>query len=219
MFAWPDRSAHLRNRRDFSVLKHLSSLGSFFNATIYIARGFAMGRPRLDRYQRLIHRFYESLILAKILVPAEGSHISILEDTFGQQFTRRRLLRNLAFICDFEKGGDTTTAIAIEERHDTFNFWVGCNTDPTKRIIPFLISVLCTLKELSHGQGEPSLETQFTRECVMFAQNRIKKEGKLLKNAILKSRSCLENDLQRHGTSPSVMVHCTRQARVPTMKL
>jgi len=156
------------------------------------------GRPRLDAYQRLQHRFYESLIMLKVLAPAQKGHLSIVEDSFGLQLVRRRFLRNLAFVCDFKKGRETTTAIGVEERYDIFKFWVGSNVYPAKKIAPFLRSVLTQLKENLHpreNERRPA-ELAFFRICINFARSRVVKEGKLLMKAVKRCQTHLGNDGQ-----------------------
>src|SRR5688500_17846751 len=77
------------------------------------------GTPRFDNYQTLIHRFYEPLILLAALGQTRGHHISKPHAT-KEQALHRRFLRNLAYVCDYEKGGKTTTAIGLEEKSDMY---------------------------------------------------------------------------------------------------
>ena len=67
-------------------------------------------------------RFYEAVVLLIVLSKSQGDHID--EDPLALAVEpsdlvnyceiRRNSLKQVAYICDSEKGGDTTTAIAEE---------------------------------------------------------------------------------------------------------
>jgi hypothetical protein len=78
-------------------------------------------------------RFYEAAVLLIVLSKSQRDHID--EDPLGlaaepsdlvnSYEIRRNFLKQLAYICDSEKGGDTTTAIA-EELNATRASFVDC---------------------------------------------------------------------------------------------
>ncbi|KAI1469741.1 uncharacterized protein F4812DRAFT_301628 [Daldinia caldariorum] len=143
--------------------------------------------PRMDPYSRLLHRFYEPLILSRVLGQTRGTHTSTPQDGEGQSRRRRRLLRNLAYLCDHDKGGDETSSVALEDNDQCHVFWVASNTPRAgKKNVEFLKSSLATIRviiALEEEQRGP-LEVEFTRTCIEFAGHRVKKEVKLLSRAI-----------------------------------
>lgn len=141
-----------------------------------------VGPPRLDPYQRLINRFYEPLVLLQILGQTRGGHTTNDSDDLGpEQKCRRMFLRNLSYVCDFEKGGKSCTAIGLENSKTCYNFWVASNTARSK-IVDFLKDALGRLKDVaSHSpQDLKAKKTAFVDFCLEFAKKRIKKEVKCL---------------------------------------
>ena len=104
--------------------------------------------PRLDPHKRLLSRFYEPLVLLHVLDRNSAQPISHCpsEDqaTCSLQLRelRRNFLEQLAYICDFSKGGDTVTAIALEAHPSGVIYWVASNEGPCKRVILFLHETL-----------------------------------------------------------------------------
>jgi hypothetical protein len=139
--------------------------------------------PRLDKYQRLINRFYEPLVLLAVLGPTRGRHTPVRQAT-PEQVIRRRFLRNLAFICDCEKGGPTTTAIAVQERPDQFVFWFATNNAGlSEKVFKILDSTLEGLKRIALVPTEDvsAKAVELARMCTEFARKRVKDEGDLLR--------------------------------------
>lgn len=145
---------------------------------------------RGGKYARLIHRFYEALILLNILGKTRGLRDVHPGEAFTLEERRRRLLRNLSYLCDYNKGGDTTTAIALEEQRDRFSFWVASNSsDANDTTIEFLEQILEESKIIIHLPVDQRVhsESGFTRTCIRFAQPRVHKEAKWLTREI---RNC-----------------------------
>ncbi|KAH7220420.1 uncharacterized protein BKA55DRAFT_528206, partial [Fusarium redolens] len=81
----------------------------------------------LDRYQRLIARLYEVLILLWIEQPVQGPQVTVKHDNISLTASRRRLTTGLAYYCDWDKGGRATTSIGIEDSEESSIFWVALN--------------------------------------------------------------------------------------------
>ncbi|KAK7430318.1 hypothetical protein QQZ08_003066 [Neonectria magnoliae] len=151
-----------------------------------------MGKPRLDKYQGLLSRFFETLMLLFILRKVVGPHTLNPLDSSTLTACRRRFIKNLAFICDYNKGGDATASVAIENRRECFVFWVASNEETGQNVTSFLGSILAELK------GTPTLrdartrndEDSIARACTTFSSSRIQKESKILFNA---GKKCVEN--------------------------
>lgn len=76
-----------------------------------------IGPPRLDRGERLRHRFYEPLYLLWIL--NRGRHPADAQPSVADQSRRflmtwRAFLDALSFVCDYEHGGATVSSVAAE---------------------------------------------------------------------------------------------------------
>lgn len=157
--------------------------------------------PRLDRYVRLLSRFYETLIFLFLVKRVQGPHFAINHEPTSLLATRRRFLRNLAFICDFKKGGDSTAAIAVEDRPDGYKFWLASNEGAGDRVVGFLAISLEQLKHiLSLPQAQrANSEAVFTQDCVDFALQRLRKESKLLRNTARRCGEFARDDLAIQG--------------------
>ncbi|KAI0382517.1 hypothetical protein F5Y04DRAFT_252850 [Hypomontagnella monticulosa] len=154
------------------------------------------GKPRTDPYSRLLYRFYEPLILLRALGQTRGKHTSSPQDASPTESRRRRLLRNLSYLCDYEKGGETTSAIGLEENEQCFVFWVSSNANRSRsKIVQFLESRLTEVPHISMLENEQRnvAETKFIRTCIKFAEHRVKKEKTMLSKAIEKCKRYLDS--------------------------
>ncbi|KAL5335764.1 hypothetical protein BJX70DRAFT_309516 [Aspergillus crustosus] len=157
-----------------------------------------VGVPRLDPYQRLLARFYESLFLLKSLGQTRGGYTAEPASLDDNQTRRRRFLQNLSYICDFKKGGRACTAIAVEDRPDCNRFWVASNMDVHK-IVSFVEEILGSLRgaEPSPGHDQSPADSVLIQRCATFAVERIEDEGKCLRRYATKCISKLaEQDLE-----------------------
>lgn len=147
--------------------------------------------PRLDKYDALIRRLYEVLILSDFLKKVHESHSIVSHDHSSIAGVRRRFLRNLAFICDYDKGGPTTSTVAVEERIDCCVVWVSSNEGACSTVVNFLESVLSRLRNISSSSENamPGFEAAMAEQCASFASKRIWKEWKLLTRS---AKKCLE---------------------------
>ncbi|KAH6657198.1 hypothetical protein BKA67DRAFT_532422 [Truncatella angustata] len=151
--------------------------------------------PRMDPYQRLINRFFEPLILQYSLGKTQGDYIPGTQEKGTTNARRRRLLENICYICDYNKGGDTTTSIGLEERHDCFNFWVASNIGSTG-MVDFIADVLNdTQVILTTDQRLRSIrEQRLIQKCINFARKRVKKEANLLSKVVEKCKDHLREE-------------------------
>lgn len=147
--------------------------------------------PRLDVYYRIICRLYEALYLLHILGKVRGPHLLANPNFSTILATRRRFLRNIAFLCDYKKGGPSTTSIAVEDRHDCNLFWVASNEEPPDSVLEFLRSVLEVVRgfpSLSEEQRS-NVEQDLEVKSVIFATKRIKNQAQGLASS---ARRCRE---------------------------
>ncbi|EAA62201.1 hypothetical protein AN5251.2 [Aspergillus nidulans FGSC A4] len=141
-----------------------------------------IGPPRLDPYGRLLARFYESLFFLTSLGRTQGEHTPEPPVLDIHQECRRRFLKNLSYICDFRKGGQACTAIAVEDRVDCYRFWVASNMNVNKAVA-FIREILAMLhdRHLDASNNESMIEASLIQRCVEFAAKRIDSEGRFLR--------------------------------------
>ncbi|KAK5994461.1 hypothetical protein PT974_04936 [Cladobotryum mycophilum] len=149
--------------------------------------------PRLGQYRKLLHRFYEPLFLLHTLGQTRGDHTSHPEDVNDEELHRRRFLRNLAYICDFGKGGVSCTALGLEDAEDRYKIWVAVNREDN-RVPTFLRAALLSLSRLINIPEERRelYEREFLNDCVGFAARRCKDQVACLRRAIRESQEILE---------------------------
>jgi hypothetical protein len=91
---------------------------------------------------------------------------------------RRRFLQNLAYVCDFKKGGYFCTAIGVENHRTRSQFW-GFSNRETEKIVSFLNIALNVLHDASNL---PTLDlataSAFIQLCTDFTDSCIKEEYK-----------------------------------------
>lgn len=148
--------------------------------------------PRFDPYERLIFRFYEAICLLSLLGNIRGPHVATVFDPSSLIAVRRRFLKNLAFLCDEVKGGDSTASIAIQDCPDCYVFWVSSNKGPSDGTLVFLRSVLEDVKAfVMSTQGDRrTVELDLTRKCVRFSLKRMRSQVHSLVNC---SRRCIDH--------------------------
>ena len=161
------------------------------------------GKPRLDPTQRLLHRFYEPLVLLRILDPTRGKQASALMQSGASNLeeTWHRFLDQLSWICDYEPGGDTVSSIAAQTTPDGPVFWLAANKDPALKALPHLLWVLEKLEnsyEISPLEIE-ELEDEITTRCIEFGKNKVRNYGRRLRSITNKVAESFEEGSQHLG--------------------
>ncbi|KAK8007926.1 dim2-associated protein 1- variant 1 [Apiospora arundinis] len=154
-----------------------------------------MATPRLDPYDKLISRFYEHVFTLVALGQTRGKHTAVLHHTDVIMTTSTKLLDNLSYLLDYEKGGATSAAIGVEDGASCYTFWLACNNG----------SKLTTMKDMlediiRHVRDSISLpederdrmNSELIRRCVSFSIARVTKERQSLYRSI---RKCNEKSL------------------------
>jgi hypothetical protein len=136
---------------------------------------------------RLLHRFYEPLILLEALGQTRGER-DRPEDRLDGRSRRRRLQDNLSSLCDTEKGGQTTSAAAFAKSPNGITLWIASNVvnGGTQKNVSFLKTAFADARHILKLQGDDrtSAETKFTNDAIAHAQRRITKETAELIKAI-----------------------------------
>lgn len=126
---------------------------------------------------KMLHRFYEPLVLLQILDTVQGDHIprqrtdASSHEAGSRTELRRRFLDALANICDHEKGGDSMTAIFVATA--PLKYYIACNKPlcAENKVVPFLRSILLQLGR--PAELEKDAEEQILARCVDFSRKRI----------------------------------------------
>jgi hypothetical protein len=166
--------------------------------------------PRLDPHMRLLSRFYEPLVLLHILdrnggqrIPRCSSH-DLIASSLHPQELRRNFLEQLAYICDFVKGGDTVTAIALEAHPSGVIYWMASNNKPCKGVILYvheILQLLSGLSSLSSENATKTLEEQIASKCVQFNSRRVKAYQTLIRKPLKMCLELLSRSKEEEGRS------------------
>jgi len=162
-------------------------------------------RTQDGKRKKLFHRFYEPLVLLYVLDRTQGDHISrqdperLPSGEVSLEELQRRLLDSLSYVCDFDKGGDTITAIAAAS--GPLTYFVASNNNSVEDVVPFLHSLLAQLKELYDfdPQRLSEAESSILEYCVNFSEKRMKKYWRLLRESLAKCRKELLEASVAHG--------------------
>lgn len=152
---------------------------------------------RSNKYAKFFHRFYETLFLLHRLSPTQAPRSSIHCDIKRLSDLRRRFHSNLAIACDNDKGGPSTTALAVEDREDAFVYWIAANGDDQGGISPAVAAHLEGLiRDLANIVGMPrtaeargGLKRAFVEKFIEFKSPRVEKEKMRLSTA---AENCIE---------------------------
>lgn len=157
--------------------------------------------PRLDPYHRLMCRLYEAFFLLRIFGQVRGPHTTITLDSSTELGTRRRFLSNLAFLCDYAKGGPTTTAIAVEDCVDSNLLWVSSNEGTRQNVVSFLKKLVHCIKEfhLLPRDGRAEAKNQLLQMSINFSNQRIRKQARGLANVAARCRAWVEENKIKQG--------------------
>jgi hypothetical protein len=144
-----------------------------------------VGRPWRDPASRLLHRFYEPLVLLEVLDPTRGQNAQSFPDSKSDtsQNLRRKLLDQLSWICDYKRGGESVSAIAAEATPGGTVFWLAANTHPKERVLSHLKWILEQLYQ-SFGASEQAteeLENKITAKCIGFSKEKVRNYSRQLR--------------------------------------
>jgi hypothetical protein len=147
------------------------------------------GKPRLDSTERLLHRFYEPLVLLSILEPTRGD----LEPNSTSRFNTaesynlwHKFLDQISWLCDYKKGGTTVSSIAVQATIQGPTYWLAANSNPSAMAKPHLEWVLGELTNL-HNLSPDQLqivEDEIVARSIAFSSEKIKTYGRLLCKSI-----------------------------------
>jgi hypothetical protein len=164
------------------------------------------GKPRMDPTEKLLHRFYEPLVLLRVLDPTRGvQNTGMVPDSRSDtsQDLRRKFLDQLSWTCDHRHGGDTVSAIAAEANPQGTIFWLAANTNPRQKVLPHLEWILKQLEDSSSMSEHETeeLENKITARCIEFSKDKVKNYCRRLCFSIQKCVEILANQSDQQGLS------------------
>jgi hypothetical protein len=122
-------------------------------------------------------------------VVRDGIDREMMNDN-GKKLLRRQFTRHLAYLCDYEKGGDSTTAIALERTREAeaerVRYWVASNRcQAVDRTVEFLRNILTLLGNAkAQEENTKELEEKLLEKAVAHAENRISAYAGFLKKDV-----------------------------------
>lgn len=140
-------------------------------------------------HRRLVE-FYEAFIFLHSLGAIQGPRLArnddvdIGDEDSAARKARRDYIKNLALLCDYDKGGPTVTAIAIQKMLQNLVYWVASNGGTTNRIAKFLREVLDMLSEMHDMNTE--ISEKLLHKSINFNARTIKKYSSSLRSAAAK---------------------------------
>ncbi|KAK5459175.1 hypothetical protein LTR20_007846 [Exophiala xenobiotica] len=190
--------------------------------------------PR-EQVDKLLHRFYEPLVLLYVLDPTQGDHVReeanrLPLDITSSKELRRRLVSALAYICDFEKGGDSFTAIFVTQ--GPLTYYIACNKGPRSKTLSFLRKILDHLEEVYDMDEKQRAKARgkILAECVKFSNKRLKAYWSFLRNVLVRCEETLKDgpgskafSALKQGlieSSPDLLTlcyHCYKLLRSPVL--
>lgn len=155
--------------------------------------------PGLCLQPKLMKRFYEVLVLLRVLSQVQGERINgdSLEgpsiDHVSAAEARRKAMYHLCVMGDFLKGGYTVTAMASENLPHGPRYWIATNGN-LEKISAFLRETLKMLEAQARStpdeHGVSICQDKLFEKFVGFQKTRIKQYWRLL-------QPCIQQELKR----------------------
>lgn len=142
---------------------------------------------------KLLNRFYEPLVLLHVLDPSRGSRIPRYSSDVEcqEEELRRSFIDSMAYICDYEKGGDTVTAAAIQKEPAGVTIWLAANTNVQDKTISYLRNVLDTLVAVNVS-NRADTEELLARKIISFNNKRLQAYRTFTRQPLSKSLKALK---------------------------
>ncbi|KAK3678161.1 hypothetical protein LTR78_002257 [Recurvomyces mirabilis] len=124
---------------------------------------------------KLLRRFYEVLILLRVLGQVQGERIRAPDledgslDRLDLKQMRRLVMYHLCVMCDYEKGGATVTAMAAQNHPSGPQYWIAVNGSLSK-IRKFLVETLASLQARAGETLSSPSQTTTSFEQTLFTK-------------------------------------------------
>ena len=155
----------------------------------------SLAKPDLDFVPvqaKLLRRFYEPLVLLHFLDPNRGNRIPrSINNLDCKAELQRSFIDSVAYICDYEKGGDTFTAAAMQKEPAGVTIWLAANTNISEKTVVFLRDVLDSLAAVSFSNRAETEENLGVR-IIDFNKKRLRTYQKFVYSPLCRSLGVLE---------------------------
>ncbi|KAB8356711.1 hypothetical protein FH972_024286 [Carpinus fangiana] len=161
-------------------------------------RAMAIPSRRTETQLQILHEFYEPLVILRILGPWIGPRIQMssrpntsVEESHA---TLRIFLDRLSWICDYEPGGETVSAIALEVDAIGIVAWLATSHKSFQKAETHLRSILRRLHSAHTLSAEHvhRLTQDICSTCIGFAMKRVTRYIKLFQDFFQKCHDALE---------------------------
>lgn len=141
---------------------------------------------------KLLRRFYEALALLTVFGPNRGDYqdeeeLEPLEEpsSLNNEKLRRSFVKSLAYLCEYEKGGAQTTAIALQQTPQGVVYWFASNQVIGRKdtVHDFLHTTLRGLSSITTDHVAQA-ETDLFARAVAFSAKKIKTYIRFLRPSI-----------------------------------
>lgn len=143
----------------------------------------AMERPSLEVTGaveikwKLLRRFYEPMLLLSLLDPVRGEHVDRLTDPEHGALSlielRRAFVDKLAYLCDFKKGGNTITAVALQSCPEGVVVHLATNNHMKRRVQYFVRETLNLLVAVN-GENHQKIEAIIFKKALALSKERLR---------------------------------------------
>jgi hypothetical protein len=116
---------------------------------------------------------------------------------------RRRFLNSLSYICDYQKGGDTITAIGAAAGP---GYYVAGNKTPQEKVRTFLKLVFSRLEQMYNVESRERLkmERELLELCASFSEQRIQTYWRFLQVSMAECRDGPQDESTGAGEFPEI---------------
>ncbi|OCK75300.1 hypothetical protein K432DRAFT_308849 [Lepidopterella palustris CBS 459.81] len=133
-------------------------------------------QEELDIRRKVLRRFYEPVLILHALDPHRGDRIEEITDVDPALLDitklRRSFIKYLAYICDYEKGGNTCTSVALQQKPSGVRVWMAANVSIKPKTVQFLHEVLTGLSKVEEKTRDQFHENLMSM-VVAFGSRRI----------------------------------------------
>ncbi len=180
-------------RKAFSFGDKMTS-SRFERATI-IRRLLLIVMNAVDIDWKLLRRFYESMLLLKLLDSVRDQRvdrsIDSEHDALSSTEIRRVFVNKLAYLCDFKKEKNTSTAIALQNSSQSVVIHCAANDHVKPRVKDFIretLKLLITVDDTNHVK----VEALIFKKAISLSRNRLRTYWKRANEMIRKCSKHLQ---------------------------
>jgi hypothetical protein len=108
----------------------------------------------------------------------------------------------LAYVCDYEKGGESVTAIALQKLPDKVVFVVAANNNVRPKVASLLQRILSQLRDCAALTEEESirLRDKIGAQCIDLSKGRVETYGRFLREPLRRCIMSLQQSREGYGT-------------------